>query len=292
MKRTVLLALSGALMSSSVFSQRNYYYNDEYYDTPLVWEVGISAGGMNCSTDVGVQSGSLARSRDWGRTTRLTYGFYGGFLYNDVFGARLEFAEGIVTQGDHNSDHENRNLSFRSSISEVALILELHPILLFNPDIIPRLSPYVEAGIGVFGFNPKTNYNGTWIALQPLHTEGQGFAEYNHPPYNLTQFNIPLGLGLKYELNADFTLRCEVLYRKLFTDYLDDVSTTYIDPALFQKYLSKNNASLATLLADRTAERFPGKSNSDGAVRGDPNNKDAYFSFSLKLGVTLGRQRR
>jgi hypothetical protein len=63
--------------------------------------------------------------------------------------------------------------------------------------------------------------------------------------YKLTQLNFPLGAGIKLECSALLNLRLEILHRITRTDYLDDVSTRYIDPSLFQKYLSPNKASNA-----------------------------------------------
>jgi len=148
------------------------------------------------------------------------------------------------------------------------------------------------AGIGWFNFNPQANYNGLWIDLQPLHTEGEGFKEYpNHTPYRLSQINIPAGAGFKYELSEMFTIRGELIYRFLFTDYLDDVSTTYIDPTLFDKYLSPTEAAFAKILYSRQGEIKPGFVPAVGSIRGSPKHNDAYFSFNLKIGINLGRTR-
>ena len=40
----------------------------------------------------------------------------------------------------------------------------------------------------------------------------------------------------------------EVLHRKTFTDYIDDVSTTYIDNNLFGQYLTSEQAAMANQL--------------------------------------------
>ena len=62
----------------------------------------------------------------------------------------------------------------------------------------PAVSPYILAGIGYFHFNPQANLNDNYVDLQPLHTEGQGFAEYpNVKEYKLSQINFPVGIGSK-----------------------------------------------------------------------------------------------
>ena len=105
---------------------------------------------------------------------------------------------------------------------------------MYDDEEPPRLSPYVVAGAGVYSFDPQAKLNGQWYSLQPLHLEGQGFAEYpDRKTYQLTQLNLIGGLGLKYEINSLFNARLEFAHRFLFTDYLDDASEIdYIDPTL------------------------------------------------------------
>jgi hypothetical protein len=97
---------------------------------------------------------------------------------------------------------------------------------------------------------------------------------------------------LRYEISAILNTRLEILYRFLKTDYLDDVSTRYIDPVHFHSNLKPADVRNAIALADRSAELRPGNTNPEGAIRGNPGNKDAYFSFNIKLGVVLNRKPR
>jgi hypothetical protein len=175
------------------------------------------------------------------------------------------------------------------------LLAEFHPLTLFaSPLVEPsRFSPYLLGGIGLFHFNPQAYINNRWVDLKPLHTEGQGFAEYaERKPYSLTQLNIPLGIGVRYEISALLNARLEIVHRILNTDYLDDVSTRYIDPALFGKYLDHGQAVLAAQLADRRQEVVPETITKEGEIRGDPKNKDAYFTVQFKLSMSIGRTRR
>ncbi len=159
-----------------------------------------------------------------------------------------------------------------------------------------RLRPYGVLGVGVFHFNPQgsltdANGNTTWYYLKPLHTEGEGFAEYpQRKNYSLTQVNIPMGFGAKYYVSDRVSLSMEVLYRKTFTDYIDDVSTTYIDPSLFDKYLTPQNAAIARQISDKVyAIVNPGLArNEPGTQRGDPKQDDAYFNVFMKFAVRIG----
>ena len=115
-------------------------------------------------------------------------------------------------------------------------------MLRINADHEPKLRPYALIGVGIFHFNPKGSItdaagNKTWHELRPLRLEGQGMTEYpESKPYKLTQMNIPIGAGIKYFASERINLSTELLYRKTFTDYIDDVSKNYIDPNNFNKY--------------------------------------------------------
>jgi hypothetical protein len=81
----------------------------------------------------------------------------------------------------------------------------------------------------------------------------------------------------------------EFLYRYLFTDYLDDVSTTYVDPELFDRYLTPANADIAKHVYQRRWQ--PGGSYKPGEKRGGNKTKDAYYTLNLKFCVNIGREK-
>ncbi len=289
-------------------SAQYYFYNDSYYETPLLFEVGVSAGAINCLTDIGGDKGigaKFTKDLNLGRT-EFTGGAYLSIMYKYTIGLRLEANFGKVSAFDSvlsdvpKTDiaraRYNRNLSFRSTISEIALVAEFHPLFAFVDYAAmdgepPRLSPYILGGISYFSFNPQAKLNGRWVDLQPLSTEGQGFAEYpDRKPYKLNALGIPLGAGVKYELSPMFNVRLEFMYRATNTDYLDDVSTTYIDKSLYSNYYSGNKLVNAVLLSDRqrgeyVPQTLPGKK------RGNVKDKDNFFSANLKIGLMIGRER-
>ncbi len=287
-----------ALCSNSVFSQY-YYYNDKYYDKDWVFEFGGGAGGMNSITDIGGPKGKggLYLNDLNGKYTQMSTTAYFGGMYQDFVGVRLEFTLGSVRGSDQVLEgatasntmlRYDRNLNFFSTITEAAMVGEFHPLRLFEKEP-STLSPYIMAGLGWFKFKPQGNINGRVIDLQPLRTEGQGFAEYkDREMYRLSQANVPFGFGLKYEISSMFNVRVEAMHRFLFTDYLDDVSTNYIDRALFDKYLSPIQAAQANALylGKRNGEPMP------GVTRGNSSSMDSYMTFTIKGGITLGRERR
>lgn len=300
-----VLTIFGATVGTQKAGAQYYFYNDDYYDNPVLFEIGASLNAMNCLTDIGGKEGVGARwfkDINLGKTT-IGGGAFISASFKNAFTIRLEGAFGklqanddvLVGITDIAKERYNRNLHFKTTISELSAVVEMHPMFIFidwvsRDEPPPRYSPYLLAGFGYYSFNPQAQLNGVWFDLQPLSTEGQGFKEYpDRTPYKLKQTNIPVGIGLKYELSQFFNLRGEFVYRKLNTDYLDDVSRNYIDPSLFYEYFSPDKAAIAAALADR--QLINRTSPNGGGKRGSPAENDAYFSFNLKLSLILGRER-
>ncbi len=283
-----------------------YFYDDSYYDNPAMFEIGATVGAMNCLTDLGGKQGigkRFIKDLNYGKT-QTVFGGYFAFLYKNAFGARFEANFGKVSADDDvlstvpsedmAARRYNRHLNFQSNITEFALVAELHPFFAFidwenRDDEPPRYSPYLLGGIGYYSFNPQAMLDNRLIDLQPLSTEGQGFKEYpDRQVYKLKQYNFPVGLGLKYELSPLVNLRGEFQYRILTTDYLDDCSRDYIDPAAFAANgFSGVKLQNAIKLYDRQITHVAGP----GGKRGSPTQKDSFFSFNLRIGITLGRER-
>ena len=192
------------------------------------------------------------------------------------------FKIGKLSGTDKNSTkNANRNLNFSSPLAEIQFGLEYD---LFNLNE-HKLTPYFFAGLSVYHFNPSTiDSAGNKVYLQPLGTEGQGF--YNgRKKYSLTQISLPIGGGIKFALNENMRIGVEIGLSKLFTDYVDDLSTTYVD----QSSLLANNGQLAVELAFRGDEINPGATYPvDGTIRGNSGSKDWYYfsgvTFSFRLG--------
>ncbi len=177
-----------------------------------------------------------------------------------------------------------RNLRFKSSVLEAQLAVEYNFL-----DIEERgFSPYVFGGVAVFHFNPYTkDSSGNKVYLRSLATEGQGLLRYPEKDmYANNQFAIPFGGGIKLALTDKLQVGVEVGLRKLFTDYLDDVSGTYADSG----FLAAARGPQAAALAFRGREINPNVTYpSEGMVRGNPKNKDWYYTTVLKISYGLGR---
>lgn len=314
MKRITLLmaAMILLLATGKKASAQYYFYDGNSFNSPVMFELGGSVGIMNCLTDIGGKKGlgkKMAGDLNFGNN-RVNGSIYFTATYKEAVALRLEGTWGSISSYDSillkerattNGRYE-RNLSFRSKISEVALIAEFHPLFMFinwslrDDQDPPRLSPYLAAGVGWYSFNPQAkSRTGEYVDLQPLSTEGQGFAEYpERKPYKLSQFNIPLGIGLRYELSSTFNLRAELLHRVLYTDYLDDVSTNYVNNDVFQNYFTGQQLQDAIDLASNQRTNTGPESykfrKTENGIRGNPRNKDSYFTFNIKIGLTFGRE--
>ncbi len=194
------------------------------------------------------------------------------------FALRAGFTYGSVHADDKKVDaFANRNLSFKSIITEGSLCLEYD---FFSADNDHKLIPYVFAGIGVYHYNPYTTYNSQKVYLQPLGTEGEGLTIYpDRKMYSLTNFEDPLGIGVKYKLSSNFLIGIEFNSRFLYTDYLDDVSKTYPD----ENELFKERGQLAVDVSFRGDELNPALTYPSGKLRGNSHHNDNYYTSVLTL---------
>lgn len=190
---------------------------------------------------------------------------------------RTGFTVGHLQGADSKSGSEvletHRNLEFQSQIKEVSLGGEL---LLLDLNT-RRWSPYGFAGVALFHFNPyATSPEGEKVYLQPLGTEGQGLPQYpDRQRYALKGLSLPVGGGIKFRLSDAVRVGLEVGFRKTFTDYLDDVSSTYADA----NYLLEGHGQESLRFSFRANENPLGRSTypSEGEVRGNPGKKDSYY---------------
>ncbi len=168
-----------------------------------------------------------------------------------------------------NASLKSRNFSFQTSLFEWELGAQYNIFSLNDK----WWTPYVFAGGALFHFKPSAIDNaGNRVFLKPLSTEGQGVIP-GKKNYKLTQFAIPFGIGAEYALNEDLRVGLEFGYRKTFTDYIDDVSTTYAD----QNILLAARGPQAVAMAYRGPGTYPAA----GSLRGNEKNKDAYYFLQL-----------
>lgn len=218
----------------------------------------------------------------------------GGLIFRNNFDRRWSFKTsllyGKIMAYDEDSDdawQRNRNLHFKNEMIEFSAQMELNYFdyqIGSNTDFI---SPYLFLGLSYFSSNPKAEFNGNWYELQPLGTEGQG-TSLGEDLYKTNGIAIPMGAGIKVNVYRFIAINIEWGMRRTYTDYLDDVSGTYIDPAV----LLAENGRLAVSLADRSIEQSGPNGTNDGMQRGDPGRRDWYnftnFTLSFRIDKKQG----
>jgi hypothetical protein len=297
--RTIVLICTFVTAFFSSFSQSITTGNGKY-------EFGLGIGPMFFLGDLGGHTGvGTTFLKDLNLPlTKVSKGLFVNVYPAEWLGFRLALNQGVAEgydsiiqdKGSGERFRKDRNLQFQSSVLEVYAAAEFYPTVFMEQydGLKGKLRPYGVVGLGAFRFNPKGRYyeangNSQLVALHPLRLEGQGMAEYRtRKEYSLTSVEIPMGFGAKYYIKENMYVGLEVLHRKTFTDYMDDVSTTYIDANLFDKYLTPEQATMAKQLHYKelsAASRPP--TNVNGEQRGDPTENDSFFSTILKFGWRL-----
>lgn len=233
------------------------------------WAVDVFAGTSN-------YQGDMMEKRYSMRNAKMVLGLGGSYVFNGHFRARALISLAKLGANDKYSVEPTlvaRNLNFSTSLSELSLTVHYD---LLDLDYF-KFTPYLFGGIALFHFNPYT-YDSVYgkVFLKPLSTEGQGLSAYpERKPYALTQISFPVGAGIRFRVNDDIAIAWEIGLRKTNTDYLDDLSTTYVD----QAYLLSQKGQQAVDLAYRGDElkNNPGVYPQDGTVRGGAVYKDWYY---------------
>lgn len=250
-------------------------------------QLGVNAQNTYINAFVGVSNyqGDLQSKIFVSQEAKLAIGAGMTHDLSDHFAVRWQLTFATVGGNDKYGKNVSRNLSFASNIYEGVVAGEYYLRNLKDYSF----TPYAFAGIGIFHFNPYTkDAAGRKIFLWGLNTEGQGFSN-NRSPYTLIQFSIPFGGGIKYALNENMHLGLEMGLRKLFTDYLDDVSTTYVD----QNVLLTNRGAKAVELAYRGDELPNGKPYpAAGTQRASPKYKDWFYFGGITASFKLSNNSR
>ena len=221
--------------------------------------------------------------------TSQAFGIGLRYFFHYDHSIRTNFYYARVKGDDKTTNQPNRrgrNLHFRSVIYEASAMYEFH---IFRPDLrhvmnitntIDRFGRkfglYTFFGVGGFYYNPQANYQGAWVPLQPLGTEGQGLPG-GPAPYSRIAFAMPIGVGLTYQLKS-FNFGLEYGIRFTSTDYLDDASTKYYD----NNVIREQKGDVAAFLANPTDNPESGWYET-GSIRGDPTRRDTYMFLQLTI---------
>lgn len=268
----------GGTLDFGLYLGGSNYWGELTKDFQPVWGNTNIAGGLICRFNI---------------NPYLT--FKGTALYGQIEGSDKNFSKDIY--------RHRRNLSFKSDIVEFSFQGEWNILGYENTRTSYGWSPYLFSGLSVFRFNPKAQFNyvaglhdpslqsqdGEWIELQPLGTEGQETTKFNDKRrYSLTQISIPLGVGAKWQLDDHWAFGVEFGVRKTFTDYLDDISSIYVDDQI----VGGASGPMAVALKDRSQELPDQVKFENNEPRGNPKTKDWYMigGITLTYRIMGGRQ--
>lgn len=245
-------------------------------------EFGFGIGGGHYFGDLNTRS-RLNRAKMAGTIFfRKNLGNYIAVRLGATF-AQLGYSDQYNT---HNTYMYSRNLSFNTKIWELTIQGDFNFFRFMPGEPQYNFTPYITLGAGLFNFDPYAYLRGEKIILRPLGTEGQGSSIYpDRKQYNSMAICIPFGAGIKYSFNERVNIGFEVLHRFTNTDYLDDVSKTYVDPAVFPLN-PDGSISNAQLLHDRSYELgepigIPNRQ------RGNSKQKDQFVTAMIHLTFNL-----
>lgn len=238
------------------------------YDFGLFGGFSFYQGDLSPGLDNGI--GNLIK------TNRPAIGAIARYNFHPNFSVRGNLNVGWVASYDkyqnEGTSRESRNLSFNSPLVELSGTFEWNMLKYIAGSKKHTWTPYLFAGFGMTYTNPMTWYDGKLYSLRKLNTE-TGKARDTYWGKRAIQPVIPVGGGLKFNLRRDYTLGIEAGWRMMFTDYLDDVSTSYT---------GSNTGSIDDILGNRT-----GKPVAAGTQRGGSEYKDSYFFWGVTLTKTL-----
>jgi hypothetical protein len=264
MKRGLLILFCLVVFSWNVRSQSEFKQMHKSYE--FGWFSGISN-----------YSGELRQLRFEAKSSEFASGLFFRYNFSNNLSYKTSIYHGKLRGSDSSYPTLNisdRNLSFETDIVDWSHVIEFS-FMDFGSRAERVAAPYIFAGVSGFYFNPKTYYNGEWVELQPLGTEGQGMPG-KAEKYDKVQVSIPFGLGFNIKVGEkrDVVIGFEVGFHKTFTDHIDDISGTYPERNDFEQ-MSPEIQALSyrgSELPNQTIDDFPA-----GQARGNSNRFDSFF---------------
>ncbi len=197
-----------------------------------------------------------------------------------------------------NAARLQRNLDIQTQVYEIGILGryyfirekfgEAFRLKITQNDFLYGLSMYVTTGIQGLYFNPTGKYTGAskYKPLSNIGTEGQTVAGSGIAPYNKFTLAIPLGIGVKYSLGKHWNVGAEYMFRKTFSDYIDDVSGVYYDNnAIIAANGGNQEAGLLADPANRTGDKASWTN--PGERRGNEKSDDFYMTFMFTVSYKI-----
>ena len=276
------ILVTGIFLSIFILASEVNYAQSQYA-IRQEGEFGVGLGSGHYFGDLNTR-GRLNRAKIAGSIFfRKNFGNYIAVRVGASY-ARLGYSDIYNT---HNLYMNLRNLSFNTNVWELALQGDFNFFRFMPGEPGYNFTPYITLGVGAFSYDPYAYLQGQKIFLRPLGTEGQGSSMYpDRKQYSSMAISFPFGAGVKYAINERTNIGFEILHRFTNTDYLDDVSKTYVDPAVFPTN-PDGSPSIAQLLSDRSYE-LGEPIGTPNRQRGNSKQKDQfvtalfYVTFNLQ----------
>jgi hypothetical protein len=236
---------------------------------------------LGLSNYLGEMGGDEKTRRDfvWDMKLNQSKWVAGGFTryrFNNFFAVNLGVTYARI-QGDDalsaNPGRRGRNLHFRNDLLETSTRGEVY---FFNENDVGNRGRYqldfqafAFGGMAAIIHSPKALYQGQWVKLRPLETEGVS--------YSTVTVGMPVGIGFFFTQKRRHRLGWEISWTPTFTDYLDDVSTNFASGLSGASYDLGNRRPE---LGDQAG--LPQEINyTPGSKRGDPTHNDTYMFTSF-----------
>ena len=181
-----------------------------------------------------------------------------------------------------------RNLNFRNDMFELSVnnqfVIKEFTDLGRDYRFRVAFRPYVGVGIGLFYSNPKAFYEGSWVKLRPLTTEGV--------EYKAIGLCIPATIGFHFTIKKNHRIGWELNWRTTFTDYIDDIAKGWADPST----LSPLGAELSNRTDELDPTNYPDNYFNNYGYnsvinptnkRGDPTHNDSYLTMSFNYSYVI-----
>lgn len=249
----------------------------EQYEYVQEAEFGITAGVAHYFGDLNNRAAINRPKIALGAFFRRQFGNYVAVRLSGHF-AQLGYSD----KYSKNEFQQRRNLSFNTNIFELAVSGDFNFFKFIPTDPNHAFTPYATIGVGLFSYDPYAYYNNEKVYLRPLNTEGETFYK-GRKAYGSTALCFPIGFGVKYAVSSRVNVSFEIAHRFTTTDYIDDVSTTYIG---IDKFPAATGKSLAGIMQDRSYE-LGVPIGIEGRQRGFSKQKDQYAIAEVGISFNL-----
>lgn len=180
------------------------------------WEFGLLLGGSNIGGDL------IDPDLSTFKETQFALGLQAKKIVNKTFGVRLGYYTGTLTGEDRNFERLSvRGFSSSTPIHEFSAMAEWDLLghKRFKGEEFKKVfSPYLIGGLGMTYFNPKVDFGDRSGSNDEMVAMDQA------EDVSTFRLVVPVGAGVKMDLNPQWTLGLEYGFRISFSDYLDGVS--------------------------------------------------------------------